>query len=77
MTTVHSQGHCSYSHHEAPYDSFEEANKDFFNTPGVAERYAERPDAVECAQRLAAVMLKAYPFNEEKTTIMDFACGVG
>ncbi|KAG6333231.1 hypothetical protein ID866_5854 [Astraeus odoratus] len=55
----------------------EEANKAFFDSPGIAERYTERPEAVECARRLAAAMLKAYPFDEEKTTVMDFACGAG
>ncbi|KAL4075335.1 S-adenosyl-L-methionine-dependent methyltransferase [Scleroderma yunnanense] len=74
---THRQGHCVGSHHEVHDDNFAEANKDFFNAPGFAERYAERPDAVECAQRLAGAMLREYPFDEEKTSIMDFACGVG
>lgn len=78
MTAVHSQGHCSHPHHEVHHcDGFEEANRDFFDTPGVAERYAESSDAAECARRLAAAMLEVYPFNEEKTSVMDFACGVG
>ncbi|KIM63765.1 hypothetical protein SCLCIDRAFT_1213926 [Scleroderma citrinum Foug A] len=77
MTVVHSQGHCSDSHHEVHHDGFEEANRDFFNTPGVAERHAELSGAAECARRLVAAMLKAYPFNEEKTSVMDFACGAG
>ncbi|KAI6151228.1 S-adenosyl-L-methionine-dependent methyltransferase [Pisolithus tinctorius] len=58
-------------------NGIEEANKQFFNSAGIAEHYSERPGAVECARRLAAAMLKLYPFAEEETTVMDFACGTG
>ncbi|KAI6046689.1 S-adenosyl-L-methionine-dependent methyltransferase [Pisolithus marmoratus] len=68
-----SHGHCNGC---GPTDGFEEANKEFFNSAGIAEYYSE-PSRVERARRLAAAMLKAYPFAEEETTVMDFACGTG
>ena len=75
LQTVHN---CvSSGSHAIQHDNFEEANKAFFNAPGFAEQYAGRPNADERAQRIAGAMLKAYPFNEERSNVMDFACGVG
>lgn len=71
---IPNEGHCN---RHGQTDGVEEANKQFFNSTGIAEHYAERPGAVECARRLAAAMLKVYPFAEGETVVMDFACGTG
>lgn len=65
--------------HEIHHGDFEEANRAFFNAPGTAEQYTERldPDAEKRTQKIAGAMLEAYPFNQERTTVMHFACGAG
>ncbi|KAJ7281840.1 S-adenosyl-L-methionine-dependent methyltransferase [Mycena rebaudengoi] len=39
--------------------------------------YEQVPLAAEMGDRVPKQMRKAYPFNEETTTVMDFACGTG
>lgn len=52
-----------------------ETNKAYFDS--VAEVYGTKPHAIELARRLASLFLKAYPFDEDSTAILDFACGTG
>ncbi|KAK0492078.1 S-adenosyl-L-methionine-dependent methyltransferase [Armillaria luteobubalina] len=54
---------------------FTSANRNYFDK--VADKYADRPQSVRLAQRLAESIQGAYPFNEESTTLLDFACGAG
>ncbi|KAI6111160.1 S-adenosyl-L-methionine-dependent methyltransferase [Pisolithus sp. B1] len=71
---IPNQEHCN---RHGRTNGVEEANKQFFNSAGIAEHFSEHPGAVECARRLAAAMLKVYPFAEEESVVMDFACGTG
>ncbi|KAG6335515.1 hypothetical protein ID866_3569 [Astraeus odoratus] len=51
------------------------ANRKFFNDP--ANEHLFNAEARAGAKLLVAAMLKAYPFDKEKTAVMDFACGTG
>lgn len=73
----HSHPHCSRStsvHEHRDYD-FKEVNKNHFNEH--AHQYDDRPAAQELARRLGAAMIGAYPFNEDSTFVLDYACGTG
>ncbi|KAF7356547.1 Methyltransf-11 domain-containing protein [Mycena venus] len=39
--------------------------------------YEQQPIAAEIGDKVPRAMRKAYPFNEDTTTVMDFACGTG
>ncbi|KAK0455185.1 S-adenosyl-L-methionine-dependent methyltransferase [Desarmillaria tabescens] len=54
---------------------FTSANRDYFDK--VADKHDDRPQSLKLAQRLAQSIQRAYPFNEESTTLLDFACGAG
>ncbi|RDB19283.1 hypothetical protein Hypma_013693 [Hypsizygus marmoreus] len=56
-------------------DHFAEANKAHFNN--IANEYDELPHARERARRTANAVRKAYSFDENETTVMEFACGTG
>ncbi|KIJ63336.1 hypothetical protein HYDPIDRAFT_92644 [Hydnomerulius pinastri MD-312] len=71
----HSHRHHVHSHEQREYASFEEANRHHFNE--TAHQYNDRPDAQKRAAMLGAAMLAAYKFDENMTTVMDFACGTG
>ncbi|KAJ4000212.1 S-adenosyl-L-methionine-dependent methyltransferase [Lentinula boryana] len=54
------------------------ANQNHFNSPNVSQKHDEQPLHVEMARRIGKALLKAYyPFNDEQTTVLDFACGTG
>ncbi|OBZ75916.1 hypothetical protein A0H81_04916, partial [Grifola frondosa] len=75
----HTMSHSSHTHADQPHShgDYVDANKAFFNE--TAPTYDDLPGTVEIAQRQAAAMRKAYPslFNEDTTTLMDYACGTG
>ncbi|KAG7453119.1 hexaprenyldihydroxybenzoate methyltransferase [Guyanagaster necrorhizus] len=54
---------------------FTSANREYFDK--VADKYDDPPQSLKPAQRLAQSIQRAYPFNEESTTLLDFACGTG
>ncbi|KAK0210155.1 S-adenosyl-L-methionine-dependent methyltransferase [Desarmillaria ectypa] len=54
---------------------FTSANRDYFDR--VADKHDDRPQSLKLAQRLAQSIQRAYPFDEESTTLLDFACGAG
>ncbi|KAF5386915.1 hypothetical protein D9615_002001 [Tricholomella constricta] len=56
-------------------DDFAEANRAHFNT--IAHEYDDMPHAIERARRTAARLRTAYDFNEDTTTVMEYACGTG
>jgi ubiquinone/menaquinone biosynthesis C-methylase UbiE len=60
------------SHHPHSYQA---ANKHHFD--GAAHNYDSRQDTQELARRLGQAMLECCPFDEETTTVMDYACGTG
>ncbi|KAF8626033.1 hypothetical protein AX15_005123 [Amanita polypyramis BW_CC] len=59
---------------ESSHD-FAEANKEYFND--FAGDYDQLPEALTLSRNCTREMLKAYPFEENKTVAMDFACGTG
>ncbi|KAG1819759.1 S-adenosyl-L-methionine-dependent methyltransferase [Suillus subaureus] len=77
----HAQRHCPHSHpHGSPQihedqHNLKEFNKNYFDEHG--HRYNDHPDAHELARRLGAAMIKAYPFEEDSTLVLDYACGTG
>lgn len=70
----HSHSHGSPQVHEDQH-SFKEFNKNYFDEH--AHLYNDHPDAQELARRLGAAMLNAYPFEEDSTLVLDYACGTG
>jgi len=77
----HAQHHCPYGHsHGSPQvhedqHNLKEINKNYFDEHG--HRYNDHPEAHELARRLGAAMIKAYPFEEDSTLVLDYACGTG
>jgi len=51
------------------------ANRDYFNQN--AHKYDDRPVAVKLAREVGEFVISKYPFDEEKTVLLDFACGTG
>jgi len=62
-------------HHPHTPDSNEEANRLHFDRE--ANKYDDKPLAIEVARQQVEFILKAYPFNEDSTVVMDYACGTG
>ncbi|KAJ8507039.1 hypothetical protein ONZ45_g10554 [Pleurotus djamor] len=87
-TAVHHHHNHDHAHHHGQHqhgdnhqhshggDDFAVANAQHFNEHG-AKGFEEHPFAKELTERQAAAYLAAYPFDEEKTALMDFACGPG
>lgn len=79
MTSLQSVQPHTHSVHNTDahtHQEVERANEEFFNDP-AAERLFYTPEAQETARLVSAAMLKAVPFDKQKTVVMDFACGVG
>src|ERR1700722_17227878 len=78
MTCNHDHHH--HHHHHQAFTStdhaFTEANRQHYDE-AEARKYDERPEAVELARKFAAVMKNAYAFDEQSTTLLDYACGTG
>lgn len=51
------------------------ANREYFNQN--AHKYDDRPLAVKLAREVGEFVISKYPFDEEKTVLLDFACGTG
>jgi len=66
-------GHGQRTHED--HHNFKESNKNYFNEH--AHQYNDHPEAQGLAQRLGAAMIRAYPFNEDSTLVLDYACGTG
>ncbi|EPQ50567.1 S-adenosyl-L-methionine-dependent methyltransferase [Gloeophyllum trabeum ATCC 11539] len=64
-----------HEHHEHGHGNFAESNKKYFDEH--AAKYDDVPGAVELASRISEKILKKYPFDEERTTVLDYACGTG
>ncbi|KAJ6518865.1 S-adenosyl-L-methionine-dependent methyltransferase [Mycena sanguinolenta] len=68
---THSHSHSPHTHshsheHSGPHWTSENVHL-----------YEQQPEATEIGDKVPRAMRKAYPFNEETTTVMDFACGTG
>jgi len=71
----HSHSHDQVEHsHSNGYDSLAEANKAYFNKE--ASNY-DGPLKIDFADRMAPRILSLYPFDENSTTLLDYACGTG
>jgi hypothetical protein len=78
-TSAHSHSHEHISVQSGAHGhshDFAEANKTYFNEE-FAQKFDVRPDTIEAAQRITQAMLKAHHFDEESTTVLDYACGTG
>ncbi|KAG1725859.1 S-adenosyl-L-methionine-dependent methyltransferase [Suillus lakei] len=77
----HAQHHYPHGHPHGPphvhedQHNFKEFNKNYFNEHG--HQYNDHPEGHELAQRLGAAMINAYPFEEDSTLVLDYACGTG
>ncbi|KAJ4471815.1 S-adenosyl-L-methionine-dependent methyltransferase [Lentinula edodes] len=58
-------------------EQFISANKHHFDSEHVSQKHDEQPLHAEMARRIGKALLKAYPFDDENTTVLDFACGTG
>jgi len=65
LVASHSHGH-----------DYSAANKAHFDY-AAAVKYDKRQDLVELTRRQSNAMIKAFPFNESDTIVMDYACGAG
>ncbi|KZP05262.1 S-adenosyl-L-methionine-dependent methyltransferase [Athelia psychrophila] len=61
---------------EAQEHDYSRANKNHYDDL-EAEKMDERADANMMGTLVGEVMLGAYPFSDEETVVMDFACGTG
>ncbi|KDQ59749.1 hypothetical protein JAAARDRAFT_33321 [Jaapia argillacea MUCL 33604] len=72
-------GHHHHDHHnpgEPPHTgSYAERNKEYFDTKAAV--YDDLPGTQALLQSLSAAMRKVYNFDENTTTLLDFACGTG
>lgn len=66
--------HHVHAHHTHDYAA---ANQEHFNK--MAETFDEFPGAKELAKRVVNAILAKFPdrFDEDNTSVMDFACGTG
>lgn len=62
--------------HDTTHD-YEHSNKTYYDQH--AQEYDERPDVQILARRLASAMRRKHGglFDEDTTTVMDYACGTG
>ncbi|KAF7323453.1 Methyltransf-25 domain-containing protein [Mycena chlorophos] len=77
MNTAHQHEHDHHSsaHPPGPGHDFASANQAFFDQH--AHQADKRHGAEEMAQSIRQAILEAYPFSQEGTTVLDFACGTG
>ncbi|KAF7441219.1 hypothetical protein PC9H_001568 [Pleurotus ostreatus] len=73
----HSHSHHNDGHEHEHNDGhdFAAANAKHFNEN--VDKFEDQPFAKEFAGRQFIAYLGAYPFDGEKTVMMDFACGIG
>lgn len=77
-TTTHqaAEAHEDDHSHEHPEPTdYTHTNREFFDK--IAHEYDERPHVLEAAAAIGRAFLKEYNFDEEKTHVMEFACGTG
>ncbi|KAL8278491.1 hypothetical protein RQP46_009181 [Phenoliferia psychrophenolica] len=82
---VHSHEHGDHHHHhgaepsgsaEAPHD-FVAANKSHHNEAGHSHGHASSALNQWLGKRIAEAIMDAVDFDEDTTTVLDFACGAG
>lgn len=65
----------SHSHSHSHENTLSDANKEYFNQKATS--YDAQPGATVFSQIMGSVIRELYEFDEEKTVMMDFACGTG
>ncbi|KAJ4470923.1 hexaprenyldihydroxybenzoate methyltransferase [Lentinula aciculospora] len=53
------------------------ANKNYFDSRGITQKHDEQHLHNEMAKRIGKALLNIYSFDDEHTTMLDFACGTG
>ena len=78
----HDDAHHHHDHHDHDHDSNDtdgaslvHANAAHFDAEANATD--DSPMRLEVARRLARALRAAYAFDEDATTVMDYACGTG
>ncbi|KAJ7785839.1 S-adenosyl-L-methionine-dependent methyltransferase [Mycena metata] len=72
----HSHSH-SHSHGQGHGHSHGEGGAGPDWTKETVHLYEQQPIAAEIGDKVPKAMREAYAFNEDTTTVMDFACGTG
>ncbi|CAE6432141.1 unnamed protein product [Rhizoctonia solani] len=75
----HSHSHDPTVHsHQAP-GGIKEANRQFFDSQAHIQSggYEANPARQLASKKAVAAILEAVPFDEDKTVVMDYACGTG
>lgn len=76
----YSQVHLELQPHRSTDDAndhdYSNANKHHYDDL-EAERMDERADANVMGKLVGKLMLDAYPFADDQTVVLDFACGTG
>ena len=72
----HNHNHVHDTHvHDENHD-YAEANRAHFDKE--AESHDDDPaPVIEMSKRLGPAVLQAYPFDEDKTAVLDYACARG
>ena len=73
----HLKSNMSHTHHHQHRHNHNhaESNETYFDSKG--EELFASEDAKRVARQAAEAFLGAVPFDKEKTTVLDFACGPG
>lgn len=72
---IDGHGHGHDHGHSHGHGDVSASNQEYFDQ--LAKKYDDLPGALEAARRIGAAIRKVYAFNEESTSVMDFACGTG
>ena len=76
---AHEHDHGHHAHAHGPGHDYAKENEKHFDEKGRAAEYDARADVQEFARRIREAILKTHAslFDEDKTTLLDFACGTG
>lgn len=78
---VHDHAHCNHEHphHHSDQDTqaiFAKANAEHYDTVW-AKKCDDNPFFQSFGKNLAEAITKVYPFDKERTKVLDYACGTG
>jgi hypothetical protein len=59
----------------AEEDPYLAANRGYFDKE--AHKYGNHPVAIKLASEVGKIVTSKFPFDEDKTVLLDFACGTG
>ncbi|KAG8746138.1 hypothetical protein FRC10_006004 [Ceratobasidium sp. 414] len=66
----------AHAHNHQPAGLLE-ANRQHFDSQAHVHGYDANPTVQKLAKECSSAILKAVPFDEDKTVVMDYACGTG